>query len=188
MKTMEMAIRGMTCDSCALHVQKALQEVTGVVHAEVPDWKSGRAVVQVEAPLHPAALRESVRRAGYAAELPREPTDSPDTSPETPPDSPAGKRTDADAQAAGSPPAASPRPETVAPRSTRGPNGSTAERALRPDLMVIGACGADSPLVELPAGGRSQASAQAKSSPMASGPGPTFRHSMALRLPGSQRP
>ena len=41
----ELDVRGMTCDSCALHVSRALQSVPGMEKAEVPGWESGRATI-----------------------------------------------------------------------------------------------------------------------------------------------
>jgi len=55
----ELKIQGMTCDSCALHVGKALEGVTGVMNVEVPGWKSGRAVVIASPGVDSAALSQS---------------------------------------------------------------------------------------------------------------------------------
>jgi mercuric reductase len=66
-KHLELEVRGMTCDSCALHVERALKMVPGVREAEVPGWRSGRASVLLEGDVDSLALVESVRRAGYGA-------------------------------------------------------------------------------------------------------------------------
>lgn len=66
---LELIIEGMTCDSCALHVEKALKNVHGVYKAEVPGWKSGRATVFLEEGVNNQALIDSVRRAGYSASV-----------------------------------------------------------------------------------------------------------------------
>lgn len=63
----EFDIQGMTCDSCALHVERALKKVPGVREAEVPGWESGRASVLLEREVDSQALIESVRMAGYGA-------------------------------------------------------------------------------------------------------------------------
>ncbi|MGB9605378.1 MAG: cation transporter, partial [Bryobacteraceae bacterium] len=52
----ELEVRGMTCDACALHVTKALQGVAGVLHVEVPGWTSGRAILAAQADVDEAAL------------------------------------------------------------------------------------------------------------------------------------
>lgn len=74
----ELAIRGMTCDACASHVAAALQSVNGVVGAEVPDWKSGRALVTVTLPgiIADEVLIRAVNDAGYNAERTSHPSAS----------------------------------------------------------------------------------------------------------------
>jgi mercuric reductase len=63
----ELDVRGMTCDSCAIHVTKALKSVTGVQEADVPGWQSGRATVIVGADVDARALSTAVQQAGYTA-------------------------------------------------------------------------------------------------------------------------
>lgn len=58
-------IEGMTCDGCARHVVKALQDVAGVEQAQVGSWKSGQAVVIADSTLDADALSEAVGKAGY---------------------------------------------------------------------------------------------------------------------------
>jgi copper chaperone CopZ len=67
----ELRISGMTCGNCARHVTDALRSVSGVQSASV-DLAEGRAVVHWQNGSSPdvEALRESVRKAGYQAELP----------------------------------------------------------------------------------------------------------------------
>ncbi len=65
----DLEIQGMTCDSCALHVTRALKQVNGVVDVEVPGWQSGRAAVVVAAPIPDEMLAEAVERAGYRARV-----------------------------------------------------------------------------------------------------------------------
>ena len=61
----EFEVRGMTCDSCALHVTRALQGVDGVLEARVPGWKSGRARLVIETEVSSEALAGAVKSAGY---------------------------------------------------------------------------------------------------------------------------
>ncbi|MEW5985268.1 MAG: mercury(II) reductase [Chloroflexota bacterium] len=66
---LELIVKGMTCHSCALHVEKALQRVDGVEAAAVPGWESGKAMVTAVAGVSAEALTTAVRRAGYTATL-----------------------------------------------------------------------------------------------------------------------
>ena len=67
MTQIELDVRGMTCDSCAIHVEEALKSVEGVTEAEVPGWKSGQATVRVEVGVTAEALSAAVQGAGYSA-------------------------------------------------------------------------------------------------------------------------
>lgn len=67
LQEMEFAVRGMTCDSCAAHVTKALKGVAGVQDADVPGWQSARATVTADAEVKAEALAAAVREAGYTA-------------------------------------------------------------------------------------------------------------------------
>jgi mercuric reductase len=69
LQRLEFDIQGMTCASCALHVERALKKVEGVQEAEVLGWESGRASVLLEEDVDSQALIESVRRAGYGASV-----------------------------------------------------------------------------------------------------------------------
>lgn len=60
-------IEGMTCPSCAVHVERALTSVPGVKKATIPGWKSGRALVEISESVQPEALLEAVAEAGYRA-------------------------------------------------------------------------------------------------------------------------
>ncbi|MFQ5616406.1 MAG: mercury(II) reductase, partial [Anaerolineales bacterium] len=64
---LELDITGMTCDSCATHVESALQSVPGVADASVPGWESGRAAVTANPDVDTAALVAAVEQAGYRA-------------------------------------------------------------------------------------------------------------------------
>lgn len=68
-REIELEVTGMTCDSCAAHVTKALQGVEGVVEARVPSWQAGRATVVAEGEIPVQALIEAVERAGYGAHV-----------------------------------------------------------------------------------------------------------------------
>jgi len=71
MNSQVLEITGMTCDSCATHVEKALLGVPGVRTAEV-SYRQGTACVSAEKALDPAALAaavQSVQVAGYGAAL-----------------------------------------------------------------------------------------------------------------------
>ncbi len=62
-------VEGMTCDGCAHHVTAALKSVPGVLEAQVPSWRSGQATVIAEAAVADKALTDSVRQAGYSAQV-----------------------------------------------------------------------------------------------------------------------
>ncbi len=61
----DLEVGGMTCDSCAVHVTKALRRVEGVVEVNVPGWKSGRAKLIAETDTSGEALTEAVKKEGY---------------------------------------------------------------------------------------------------------------------------
>ena len=69
LEKLELNVRGMTCDSCALHVERALNRVRGVKQAQVPGWDSSEASVVAEEGIDAAALSEAVRQAGYLAKV-----------------------------------------------------------------------------------------------------------------------
>jgi mercuric reductase len=62
-------VDGMTCDSCARHVTKALKGVNGVEHVTVGNWKESKASVVADETVDEQRLREAVRNAGYQAVL-----------------------------------------------------------------------------------------------------------------------
>ncbi len=65
-----LSIEGMTCESCAAHVQKALLKVPGVAEAKV-NYSKGEATVcsKARADVSVASLTDTVKRAGYKATL-----------------------------------------------------------------------------------------------------------------------
>jgi mercuric reductase len=69
LEELELTVRGMTCDSCTVHVTKALNSVDGVQSADVPGWQSARATVTAEAGVKAEALAAAVREAGYVVTM-----------------------------------------------------------------------------------------------------------------------
>ena len=69
LEAIELTVRGMTCDSCAVHVTKALKSVEGVKDANVPGWQSAQATVVAEGGVKAEALATAVREAGYSAKV-----------------------------------------------------------------------------------------------------------------------
>ena len=67
MKTTNLKISGMTCNSCVSHVEDALRAVHGVKSVAV-DLQTGRAKVEQEG-VDEAKLCEVVVEEGYEAEL-----------------------------------------------------------------------------------------------------------------------
>lgn len=65
----EFDIQGMTCESCATHVERALQRVEGVVSVEVPGWESNQAKVITNGEVNQLDLMTAVNRAGYQANI-----------------------------------------------------------------------------------------------------------------------
>ncbi len=68
-KKLDFEIQGMTCDSCAQHVENALRSVSGVKSASVPDWKSEKAIVEAHESVNVDKLEKAVADAGYQAKL-----------------------------------------------------------------------------------------------------------------------
>ena len=64
----QLKITGMTCDSCAVHVKQALENVPGVQSAEV-SYAKGSAQLAIEAGTAPDALIAAVAGLGYSAAL-----------------------------------------------------------------------------------------------------------------------
>lgn len=69
----ELDVRGMTCDSCAHHVTRALQQVEGVSRVYIPNWAAGHATVTAQLGVNEETLINAVKQAGYRAtvETPR---------------------------------------------------------------------------------------------------------------------
>ena len=81
---LEFSVQLMTCDSCALHVEKAFRRVPGVESARVPDWRSGRATVVAEAGVEAKSLAAAAQEAGYTAILKARRAVKPTGKPSTP--------------------------------------------------------------------------------------------------------
>lgn len=67
-ETLALQVKGMTCDSCARHVEDALAKVPGVRDVKV-SYSEGRARVTGPSKLDADALIDAVRASGYAARL-----------------------------------------------------------------------------------------------------------------------
>jgi len=68
-RTAELAVSGMTCGSCVMHVERKLKEVPGVTGAAV-NLATGRAAVTYDpAQAKPDALVHAVETAGYSARV-----------------------------------------------------------------------------------------------------------------------
>jgi len=63
----ELEVRGMTCDSCALHVTKALRGVEGVSQVHVPGWTSSQAIIVSQPDISDEQLVKAVKNVGYQA-------------------------------------------------------------------------------------------------------------------------
>ncbi|HEX9869173.1 MAG TPA: FAD-dependent oxidoreductase, partial [Candidatus Tectomicrobia bacterium] len=63
----ELDVRGMTCDACAHHVTRALQQVEGVSQVRIPSWAAGHATLSVQPGVSEEALVNAVKQAGYRA-------------------------------------------------------------------------------------------------------------------------
>ena len=68
-RLIDLKVQGMTCDSCAVHVVKALQGVEGVKEADVPGWQSGQATLTADPTVSDSALVEAVQKTGYRATI-----------------------------------------------------------------------------------------------------------------------
>src|SRR3954453_18508047 len=75
-RTLDLAVGGMTCASCAARVEKKLNRMSGVTAAV--NYATATAHVTFPAELDPAELVATVERTGYAATLPAPPAQQPD--------------------------------------------------------------------------------------------------------------
>ena len=65
----EVAVRGMTCDSCRRHVEESLGEVPGVESVLIANWKDGKAKVVTDQDVSGKDLVQAVEKAGYSADI-----------------------------------------------------------------------------------------------------------------------
>ncbi|MBI4236764.1 MAG: copper-translocating P-type ATPase [Chloroflexi bacterium] len=70
LKSISLSIEGMTCASCVLHVERALQDVPGVAAARV-NLATEKAVVELAEEVSPDRLAAAVKDAGYGARTER---------------------------------------------------------------------------------------------------------------------
>jgi mercuric reductase len=73
----ELKIKGMTCDSCAIHVKNALASVEGVKEVKINGWKSAKAEVKLNKNINTDDLVKAVKKSGYGAEIQKEFFESP---------------------------------------------------------------------------------------------------------------
>ncbi|HHT11442.1 MAG TPA: cation transporter [Atribacter sp.] len=65
---MKLKIEGMSCQHCVARVQKALQEVPGVLAVSV-DLKKGEADITVKDGVTPQSLISAIKNAGYESKV-----------------------------------------------------------------------------------------------------------------------
>ncbi|MBW6473190.1 MAG: mercury(II) reductase [Anaerolineaceae bacterium] len=65
----ELDVRGMTSNSCAIHVEESLSSVPGVLEVNVPGWESGKATVTTNEEVDTKTLSAAVTKAGYHASV-----------------------------------------------------------------------------------------------------------------------
>lgn len=68
--TTQIKVTGMTCDACAVSVQKSLEKTKGVKHAEVSSDKGLATVTYDDAQVNEQQLREAINKTGFKAEPP----------------------------------------------------------------------------------------------------------------------
>lgn len=69
--TTQIKVSGMTCEACAVSVQKKLEKTTGVKHAEVSSDKGLATVTYDDAQVNEQQLREAINKTGFKAEPPK---------------------------------------------------------------------------------------------------------------------
>ncbi|MDP9069464.1 MAG: heavy metal translocating P-type ATPase [Actinomycetota bacterium] len=65
MKSLDLAVEGMTCGSCAARVQRALEKTDGVERADV-NFATGKARIYMSGSVQPDELAKAVDRVGYS--------------------------------------------------------------------------------------------------------------------------
>ena len=66
--TTQFKVSGMTCDACAVSVQKSLERVKGVKHADVSSEKGLATVIYDDTQANEQQLRDAVNKTGFKAE------------------------------------------------------------------------------------------------------------------------
>jgi periplasmic mercuric ion binding protein len=66
--TTEIKVSGMTCQACAVSVQKSLEKVKGVKRAEVSSDKGLATVVYDDAQANEQQLRDAINKTGFKAQ------------------------------------------------------------------------------------------------------------------------
>ena len=66
--TTQIKVSGMTCEACAVSVQKSLEKTKGVKHAEVSSNKGLATVTYDDAQVNEQQLREAINKTGFKAE------------------------------------------------------------------------------------------------------------------------
>jgi mercuric transport protein len=68
--TTEIKVSGMTCQACAVSVQKSLEKVKGVKRADVSSDKGLATVVYDDSQANEQQLRQAINNTGFKAEPP----------------------------------------------------------------------------------------------------------------------
>ncbi len=63
----ELNVKGMTCDSCVIHVEQALTSLEGVTEAKIESWQSGKALISTSEHngLSEKTVAKAIKKAGY---------------------------------------------------------------------------------------------------------------------------
>jgi mercuric ion binding protein len=69
--TTQIKVSGMTCQACAVSVQKSLEKTKGVKHAEVNSDKGLASVTYDDAQVNEQQLRDAINKTGFEAEPPK---------------------------------------------------------------------------------------------------------------------
>ena len=64
---LQVKIQGMTCNSCVIHVRKALETIPDIKEVNIPGWKSGKAEILASSTVTDEDIIHTVEAAGYRA-------------------------------------------------------------------------------------------------------------------------
>jgi len=70
--TTQIKVSGMTCQACAVSVQKSLEKTKGVKHAEVTSEKGVATVTYDDSQVNDQQLRDAINKTGFKAEAGQE--------------------------------------------------------------------------------------------------------------------